>query len=170
MPVTQKRVPTGLVAQLVRHGPRYAVGVVLLGTYQIAQYWFDTRLRVAINDALSPQHGRAVWLGIALIAVMLGAAVVRVASRVIVFNAGRDAEYELRAELEERLLELGPSFYRRMSTGEIMSRVTNDLQQVRLLLGFGVLNVINTVFALVSALAVTIPISGKLTIAALSPL
>ena len=49
----------------------------------------------------------------------------------------------------ERFHELaGPSFYRRMSTGEIMSRVTNDLTQVRLLLGFGVLNVINTVFAL----------------------
>ena len=170
MSVTAPRIPTGLVAQLVRHGPRYALGTLLLATYQIAQYWFDTRLRVAINDALSPQHGRAVWLGIALIAVMLGAAVVRVLSRVVVFNAGRDAEYELRAELEEHLLELGPSFYRRMSTGEIMSRVTNDLQQVRLLLGFGVLNVINTVFALVSALAVTIPISGKLTIAALSPL
>ena len=170
MPELPARVPTGLVAQLFRHGPRYAVGVLLLGAYQVSQYWFDTQLRVAINDALGPHHGRAVWLGIALIAVMLGAAVVRVLSRVVVFNAGRDAEYELRAELEERLLELGPSFYRRMSTGEIMSRVTNDLQQVRLLLGFGVLNVINTVFALVSALAVTIPISGKLTIAALSPL
>src|SRR6478736_8428201 len=164
------RAPTGLGAQLLRHGPRYALGVLLLGTYQVSQYWFDTRLRQAINEALGADHHRAISLGILLIAVMLGAAVVRVASRVVVFNAGRDAEYELRAELEERLLELGPSFYRRMSTGEIMSRVTNDLQQVRLLLGFGVLNVINTVFALVSALAVTIPISGTLAIAALSPL
>jgi ATP-binding cassette subfamily B protein len=144
--------------------------VVLLGTYQASQYWFDTRLRSAINDALGPHHSRAVMLGLGLIVVMLGAAVVRVLSRVVVFNAGRDAEYELRAAFEERLLALGPSFYRRMSTGEIMSRVTNDLAQVRLLLGFGVLNVINTVFALVSALAVTIPISGKLTLAALAPL
>jgi ATP-binding cassette subfamily B multidrug efflux pump len=165
-----RRFPTGLVAQFLRHGPRYALGVVLLATYQTAQYWFDTRLRYAINDALGPDHSRAVTLGLSLIAVMLAAAVVRVLSRVVVFNAGRDAEYELRSSLEERLLALGPSFYRRMSTGEIMSRVTNDLAQVRLLLGFGVLNVINTVFALVSALAVTIPISGKLTLAALSPL
>jgi ATP-binding cassette subfamily B protein len=164
------RYPTGLGAQFVRHGPRYALGVVLLATYQASQYWFDTRLRSAINDALGPQHSRAVMLGLGLIAVMLGAAVVRVLSRVVVFNAGRDAEYELRSALEERLLALGPSFYRRMSTGEIMSRVTNDLAQVRLLLGFGVLNVINTLFALVSALAVTIPISGKLTLAALAPL
>jgi ATP-binding cassette subfamily B protein len=162
--------PTGLGAQFLRQGPRYALGVVLLGTYQASQYFFDTRLRSAINDALGPQHARAVTLGLVLIGVMLCAAVVRVLSRVVVFNAGRDAEYELRAAFEEKLLALGPSFYRRMSTGEIMSRVTNDLAQVRLLLGFGVLNVINTVFALVSALAVTIPISGKLTLAALCPL
>ena len=164
------RFPTGLGAQFVRHGPRYALGVVLLAAYQASQYWFDTRLRSAINDALGPHHSRAVMLGLGLIVVMLGAAVVRVLSRVIVFNAGRDAEYELRAAFDEKLLALGPSFYRRMSTGEIMSRVTNDLAQVRLLLGFGVLNVINTVFALVSALAVTIPISGRLTLAALAPL
>jgi ATP-binding cassette subfamily B protein len=57
-----------------------------------------------------------------------------------------------------------------MSTGEIMSRVTNDLTQVRLLLGFGVLNVINTALALISSLFVIIPMSGKLTVAALVPL
>jgi len=162
--------PTSLASQFARHAPRYGVGLVLLAAYQAAQYWFDTRLRQAINDAIGTEHERAIHLGLGLIVVMLAAFVVRVLSRVVVFNAGRNAEYELRHALEQHLLKLGPSFYRRMSTGEIMSRVTNDLVQVRLLLGFGVLNLINTVFALVSALAVTIPISGKLTMAALAPL
>jgi ATP-binding cassette subfamily B protein len=164
------RIATTLAAHFARHAPRYGVGVVLLAAYQGAQYWFDTRLRQAINDAIGTEHERAIELGLGLVVVMAAAFVVRVASRVVVFNAGRIAEYELRRALEEHLLRLGPSFYRRMSTGEIMSRVTNDLVQVRLLLGFGVLNLINTIFALVSALAVTIPISGKLTLAALAPL
>ena len=89
-----------------------------------------------------------------MVAVVIVAFVVRVASRVVVFNAGRKAEYELRTELQEHLMRLGPSFYRRVSTGDIMSRATNDLVQVRLLLGFGVLNVCATALALVSALAV----------------
>jgi ATP-binding cassette subfamily B multidrug efflux pump len=84
-----------------------------------------------------------------------------------VFNGGRIVEYELRAALLAHLQKLGPSFYRHMSTGEIMSRVTNDLAQVRLLLGFGVLNVINTLLALVSAFAVTMSMSVKLTLASL---
>ena len=86
------------------------------------------------------------------------------------FNAGRVAEYELRRALLHQLQRLGPSFYRRISTGDIMSRSTNDLTQVRLLLGFGALNSVNTLFALVSALAVTLHISGKLTLASLSTL
>ncbi|HLV65713.1 MAG TPA: ABC transporter ATP-binding protein [Polyangiaceae bacterium] len=163
-------IPVGLKAQFVRHAPRYAIGLILLGAYQFAQYWFDTRLRLAINAALAHESRRATILGITLVVVACIGLAVRVLSRMTIFNAGRMAEYELRRALHDRLLLLGPSFYQRMSTGEIMSRVTNDLTQVRLLLGFGVLNVINTVFALASALAVVVPISGKLTLAALSPL
>jgi ATP-binding cassette subfamily B protein len=164
------RLPFGLWGQFGRHAPRYAVGLLLLAVYQYAQYWFDTRFSQAINLADHHQRDAAVRLGVLLVLVALFAFGVRVLSRVAVFNAGRTAEYELRRVLSAKLLTLGPSFYRRMSTGEIMSRVTNDLTQVRLLLGFGVLNVINTVFALISALFVILPMSPKLTLAAMVPL
>lgn len=154
----------------MRQLPRYGVGLVLLAIYQAAQYWFDTRLMRAINLAVGGEHAAATWLGVALIGVAVGAFVIRVLSRVAIFNGGRIAEYELRRALLDRLQKLGPSFYRRMSTGEIMSRVTNDLVQLRLLYGFGILNVINTLFALVSALAVTLSLSWKLTLASLSTL
>jgi ATP-binding cassette, subfamily B, multidrug efflux pump len=163
-------IPHGLWGQFGRQKRRYLAGLVLLAVYQASQYWFDTRFRDAINLAYDHQRARAVEIGIWLVVVALFAFGVRVLSRVAVFNAGRNAEYELRRVLSAKLLTLGPSFYRRMSTGEIMSRVTNDLTQVRLLLGFGVLNVINTVFALISALAVTLPMSPKLTAAAMLPL
>jgi ATP-binding cassette subfamily B protein len=164
------RANTGLGAQFKLQAPRYAAGLLLLAAYQFAQYWFDTRLRLAINAALAHERDRATWLGVMLVVVASLGLVARVLSRMAIFNAGRVAEYELRRSLTERLLLLGPSFFRRMSTGEIMSRVTNDLGQVRLLLGFGILNVINTVFALSSALFVLVPISPKLTLAALTPL
>lgn len=167
----ESRAPSpSLRGGFVRQAPRYGVGLLLLALYQTAQYAFDTGMREAINRALSHQSEQAALLGLGLIGVSLFGLLVRVLSRMAIFNAGRIAEYQLRRSLSERLLLLGPSFFRRMSTGQVMSRVTNDLTQVRLLLGFGVLNVINTVFALVSALAVTLPISPKLTLAALMPL
>src|SRR5688572_20114797 len=169
-PTDPGRIPVTLGAQFKRHAGRFGVGLLLLALYQVAQWWFDNHFMSAINAATSGKDALALDLGVLLVVVALGAFVARVLSRLVVFNAGRIAEYELRRALLHRLQRLGPSFFQRMSSGEIMSRVTNDLVQVRLLLGFGVLNVINTPFALVSALAVTLPISVKLTVAALAPL
>ncbi len=164
------QIPTTLSGQFRRQAPRYGVGLLLLATYQYSQYWFDTHLSRAIDAAVRGDAHTAGRIGAALIAVAVGALVIRVLSRVSIFNGGRIAEYELRRALLHQLQRLGPSFYRRMSTGDIMSRATNDLTQVRLLFGFGVLNSINTLFALVSSLAVTVQISGRLTVASLSTL
>lgn len=169
-PAAPGEIPVSIWGQFKRHSPRYGVGLLLLALYQYSQYWFDTHLKLAINAATAHKPDVAIQIGAALFSVALAAFVVRVMSRVAIFNGGRIAEYELRRALLDRLQELGPSFYRRMSSGEIMSRVTNDLVQVRLLLGFGILNVINTLFALVSALAVTLGESVALTVASLAPL
>jgi ATP-binding cassette, subfamily B, multidrug efflux pump len=165
-----EHIPTGLLAQLRRNTASYAVGVVLLAVYNYLQYWIDLLLADAMSGLLAGElsTSRTVGLGMALAAAL--AFVTRVLSRLTIFNAGRFAEYELRTALLHHLHRLGPSFYRRMSTGDIMSRVTNDLQQVRGLLGFGVLNLFNTSFGLVSALAVMLQFSVKLTIASLAPL
>ncbi|MEB2314015.1 MAG: ABC transporter ATP-binding protein [Sorangiineae bacterium] len=163
-------IPVGLWAQVRRHSPRYLAGLVLLGLYQYAQAWFDTRMRIAIDAATAGRTALAMELGALLVGVALAAFVVRVLSRLAMFNAGRIGEYELRKALLQHLQRLGPSFYRRVSVGEIMSRATNDLTQVRLLLGFGVLNTVNTLFALPSALYVTLGLSVKLTLASLAPL
>jgi len=101
---------------------------------------------------------------IAIIVISVFASVARVSSRVTIFSAGRNVEYELRAVLLDRLQRLGPSFFRTMPTGEIMSRATSDLQQVRLLLGFGILNVVASLFAFASAVYVMASISGRLTL------
>jgi ATP-binding cassette, subfamily B, multidrug efflux pump len=169
-PPDPRDIPVGLGGQFRRQLPSYLAGLVLLAAYQYLQFWFDTKLAVAIDRVTQGQHGTVTELGVALIAVAVVAFVIRVLSRLAVFNAGRRAEYELRRALLAKLQLLGQSFFRRMSTGEIMSRVTNDLAQIRLLLGFGVLNAVNTVFALTSALAVTLSISPKLTAASLCTL
>ncbi|MCC6217600.1 MAG: ABC transporter ATP-binding protein [Polyangiaceae bacterium] len=169
-PLDPATVPVGLGAQVLRHRARYLLGAALLGAYQYSQYWFDTRSQRAVDALVGGQTAAALAIGPWLVGVAVGAFGIRVWSRIAVFNAGRQAEYELRQALLGRLQRLGPSFFGRMASGEIMSRATNDLLQIRLLLGFGMLNVINTVFGLVSALAVTLSYSIKLTAASLATL
>src|SRR5579863_4318060 len=102
-----------------------------------------------------------------MLVLALGAFAARIASRFYLFNAGRDAEYELRYELLRKLHQLGAAFYRKMPAGEIMSRSTSDLQQVRMLLGFGILNLVNVGFAFASALQIMLGVSPRLALACL---
>src|SRR5262249_37588711 len=90
-------------------------------------------------------------------------------SRVYLFNVGRDIEFDLRNQLLEQVHRLGSAFLSRLSTGDIMSRATNDLGQVRLMLGFGFLNLVNAVVAYLSALGLMAAISPELTLYALIP-
>ncbi len=169
-PIAAAEIPIGLWAQFRRQSPGYIAGFAFLAVYQALQYWFDTQLDYAVDLTLAGQAAATRRTGALLIAIALVAFGARVLSRIAIFNGGRNAEYELRKAVLHHLHKLGPSFYGRTSTGDIMSRVTNDLGQVRLLLGFGVLNSVSTVFALVSALAVTLERSVKLTLASLAAL
>jgi ATP-binding cassette subfamily B protein len=159
--------PAGLGAQFRRNGRLYALGAVLLVGQQVLMANRDLFVRDAVNAVLADEKAAGARAALILLGVSVAAAIVRVLSRITIFTGGRNVEYELRAVLLSRLHKLGPSFFRRMPTGEIMSRATNDLGQVRLLLGFGVLNVVGSSCALISALSVMVRLSPKLTLAVL---
>ena len=163
-------IPIGLWAHFRRQLPGYLVGFTFLAGYQYLQYSFDNQLDHAVDAAVGGRSHEALGIGGVLIAIAVVSFGARVLSRMLIFNGGRNAEYDLRRALLAQLHRLGQSFYSRMPTGDIMSRVTNDLSQVRLLLGFGVLNFFSTIFVLVSTLAVLLERSVKLTLASLSVL
>ena len=170
MALDPEKFPAGLGAQFRRNLWLYASGGVLLGAQQALMASRDFQVRDAVDATVKGHSSAAVHAAIVMLVVSVAAAVMRVLSRITIFTGGRNAEYELRAVLLARLHKLGPSFFRKMPTGEIMSRATSDLAQVRLLLGFGVLNVISSLFALASALYVMLHLSGRLTLAALATL
>lgn len=59
--------------------------------------------------------------------------------RRLIIGVSRDVEYELRDLLYRKLLELDFDFYQRSRTGDIISRCTNDLNDVRTLIGPGIM-------------------------------
>jgi ATP-binding cassette, subfamily B, multidrug efflux pump len=158
--------PMTLRGQLRRHMGAYIAGTAVLATFQIAMNRIDWLAKAAVDLIFSATPEAAFRPAMLIFVLAVTAFVARVASRWFMFNAGRDVEYEVRTTLLGRLHLLGMAFYRKMSAGEIMSRATNDLGQVRLLFGFGVLNIINVVFAFASALQVMLRISVRLSLAA----
>ncbi len=95
-------------------------------------------------------------------------AVVRTVSRFVIFNVGRDIEYDLRNDLFRHLETLPLGFYQTWRTGDLMSRLVNDVGAVRMLLGPGILNFINTPVYYVYGLAIMLSLDVRLTLAALA--
>lgn len=81
----------------------------------------------------------------------------------------RHIEYDLKNDYYRHLQRLPRSFYNTTSTGELISRGTNDLNAVREFLGPGIMYSLNTFFRLLFALAAMIALSPKLTLFALLP-
>lgn len=96
-------------------------------------------------------------------------AVVRTFSRFVIFNVGRDVEYDLRNDLFAKLEMLPRRFYQRRNTGDLMSRLVNDITALRLLLGVGVLNVVNTTIYYIYGVALMCTLDTTLTLWALLP-
>jgi ATP-binding cassette subfamily B protein len=85
-------------------------------------------------------------------------------TRDILIGVSRDIEFDLRRDLLNRLLELDPSFYVRNRTGELMSRCTNDLNNVRMVLGPGIMYSGNTIVTMLAAVAIMVRLSVPLTL------
>jgi ATP-binding cassette, subfamily B, multidrug efflux pump len=90
-------------------------------------------------------------------------------TRWILIGVSRDIEFDLRNDLLSRLLVLEPEFYVRNRTGELMSRCTNDLNAVRMVLGPGIMYSATTIVTMVLAIAVMFRLSATLTLWILLP-
>ena len=91
-------------------------------------------------------------------------------TRWIVIGVSRDIEFDLRNDLFAHLETLSYSYYQRMRTGDIMARMTNDLNAVRMLMGPAIMYSANTLVFTAAALWFMVRNSPKLTFYAFLPL
>ncbi|MEM1347726.1 MAG: ABC transporter ATP-binding protein [Myxococcota bacterium] len=133
-----------------------------------------------IGEAVGVLHGvqgagegavraELVGLGVAIIALAIGAGGARIMSRIFIFNAGRYIEFDLRNELYAKLATLDAGFYNAIPTGDITSRVTNDINYIRTLYAITFLHAINTALAFSIALSRMSSIDLTLTLWCLLP-
>ena len=93
---------------------------------------------------------------------------IRMASRIWLFGMGRQVEFDLKQRIFEHLLKLEPSYFAINPTGDLISRATSDLENIRRLLGFAILSMANTVFAYALTVPRMLAISVDLTLTALA--
>lgn len=91
-------------------------------------------------------------------------------TRWVLIGISRDIEFDLRNDLFRHLESLSQDFYQRTRTGDIMARMTNDLNAVRMMLGPAIMYSLNTIVFTAIALGFMWSISPKLTMYAFLPL
>jgi ATP-binding cassette subfamily B protein len=121
----------------------------------------------AIKNGTTRRH--ILFLALLLIGINLVKGVFMYAQRWILIGISRDIEFDLRNDLFKKLETEDSGFYQHYRTGDIMARMTNDLNAVRMLLGPGLMYSVNTVFLSIFALVFMLHISPWLTLVALAP-
>ena len=160
-----------LLPSLARHRRALFLGLFALfatTALSVAGPWV---LRHAIDDLTAGLTRQKLWLYAgALLALIAVEGFFRYQMRMILIGVSREMEYDLRNEVFRHLTLLAPRYYQQNRIGEVMSRATNDMSAVRMVLGPGIMYTASTVATFVGAVTLMLAISPRLTLLALVPL
>ncbi|MGA2510528.1 MAG: ABC transporter ATP-binding protein [Candidatus Acidiferrales bacterium] len=114
------------------------------------------------------RHALGVYCAL-LVGLMLVKGFLSFWNRWILIGVSREIEFDLRNDMLARLVKLDPEFYVRNRTGDLMSRATNDLNNVRMVLGPGIMYTTTTVATMALAIFFMAKLSPSLTLWVLLP-
>jgi len=149
----------------------YAGGTVFLlvtNGFALLIPWF---MKLAVEALQHPETARFSATHCAFVIILLAVAhcLTRILSRTLILNAARLIEFRMREDLFSRLLLQDQLFFHTSRTGDILSRFSNDLTNVRMLTGFGLLSSANAVIVYIAAIALMMRINPWLTVYAVMP-
>src|SRR6266849_3059995 len=160
-----------LLPYVNRYRRAFVIGLVrVLSTtaFQLLGPWV---LKYAIDDLHQSVTERKLLLYAGL---LLGISLMRglflFLMRRIIIGASRDIEYDIRNDFFARLEQQPLAYYHERRTGDLMSRATNDLNAVRMMIGPAIMYSANTVLVFVVAILLMVTIDLRLTLIALIPL
>ncbi len=160
-----------LLPYLARYKTRFILGLAALLVSQSAGVSLPLVLKKGIDLlAQGVNHRLLIYYSALLLALALTKAFFFFWVRWILIGISRDVEYDLRNDFFRHLLRLSPRYYTENRTGDLMSKLTNDLNAVRNLVGPGIMYSANTVVVGVATVAVMIHLDAYLTLLALLPL
>ncbi|HEY2383996.1 MAG TPA: ABC transporter ATP-binding protein [Terriglobia bacterium] len=165
------RVLKGLRAYLRPHRRKLAAGFLCVFLTNLFLLAMPTVLGYAVDSLqYSVTREKLTYWAALVVALAVCEGVFRFFMRHLIIGVSRDVEYAMRNDIFRHLETLPMSFYQRNKTGDLMSRATNDLSNVRMLFGPGIMYTANTIVVAVVAILFMLRINWQLTLLALLPL
>lgn len=128
-----------LFPYLLRYRWRYAGGLTALLFRGVLAAGVPMLIGRAVDQLAAGEQRAAVNSVLLALGVAACKGIAQYAMRWLLITISRDIEYDLRNDISAHLVTLDRTFYERYRTGDLMARVTNDLAQVRSLLGPGLM-------------------------------
>jgi ATP-binding cassette subfamily B protein len=122
----------------------------------------------ALASSLIFQTALAFGLGILLVAIIRGVCMYYMRQTLIVVS--RQVEYDLKNRLYSKYQKLGESFYRKHMTGDLLSRTSEDVSNVRMYIGPAIMYFANMIFTFVVVIYQMAQANASLTVWVLLPL
>ena len=160
-----------LLAYVVRYRRAFLAGLVcVVGTASVglSAPWV---LKLAIDDLTRGVDIEKVrFYGAAVFGLAVVGGIFRFLMRRIIIGASRGIEYDLRNDFFAHLQRLDLAYFQHHRTGDLMSRATNDLSAVRMMIGPAVMYSATTALTFVVGIVLMLSINVWLTLVALVPL
>src|SRR5215472_2178092 len=160
-----------LLSYILRYRRDFSLGLacvivttaVALASPKIFQYAIDDLTRGVTRAKLLEYGSLLLFVGVF-------GGVFRFLMRRILTGVSRHIEYDMRNDFFAHLETLPLAYFQAHRTGDLMSRATNDLNAVRMMIGPAIMYSANTILTFVVALAMMIAIDPRLTLYSLIPL
>jgi ATP-binding cassette subfamily B protein len=160
-----------LLPYVLRYRRQFLLGlicVVFSSTFQLLSPWV---LKFAIDDLTrAVTRQKLITYALLLLAVSGMRAIFLFLMRRIIIGASRGIEYDVRNDFFSRLQQMPLAYYQARRTGDLMSRATNDLNAVRMMIGPAVMYSASTILVFAVAIVLMASIDRRLTLIALIPL
>jgi ATP-binding cassette subfamily B protein len=158
-----------LTTYLRPHWRRATLGIISLFVVNAIGVYIPLTIRNGVDDLQQALNFQQILYYVSLIVILAsGMWMMRMLSRIALFGVGRQVEFDLKQRIFNHLLTLEPAYFATNTVGDLISRATSDVDNIRRLLGFAVLSLANTVFAYALTLPVMLTISSSLTLAAIA--
>ncbi len=149
-----------------------AIGFVALVAVDLAQLYVPRLIKFAVDDltAGTATSHSLLFLGLGVLGLAALMACLRILWRPMLFGFARAAERDLRRRLFDHLQSMHLGYLNDNSPGELMARTTNDLNNIRMAAGMGMVAAVDGFFMGLAALGFMLYINPLLTLLAILPM
>ncbi len=163
------KVARRLVKMMIPHWPMLLVVTLGMGVSTLTDMVPPYLLRLVVDRAIGERDLGMLYILVALrILTQLGHAAAIYVQWYFQELMGQNVMYDLRRRLHAHLQQLSPAYFARMKTGQVMSRLTGDVESLQNFLGFGALLLVQMVLFFVVVLVILFRMNWRLTLVTLA--